>query len=84
MSEEKPKGVTSSDGKTFFDLGKGWMPLEFIVLAKCLDPKGNVRYREMTSGTLHPVEALGMVETFSDTVRAKLMNGATNTRDLDD
>ena len=76
MSEGKPKGVSESDGKTFFDLGKGWMPLEFIVMAKCLDPKGRVRYREMTSATLHPVEALGMLETMADTVRAKLMRDA--------
>ena len=72
----KQKGVVGSDGKTFFDLGEGWTPLEFVVLAKCLDPQGHVRYREMTSHTLHPVEALGMLETMTDTVRAKLMREA--------
>lgn len=77
MSDETtPKGVTDSDGSTSFNLGKGWMPLEYVVLAKCLDPEGNIRYREMTSQTLHPVEALGMVETMADTIRARLMNGA--------
>jgi hypothetical protein len=76
MSDEKPKGVVGDDGRTFFELGAGWIPLEFIVLAKCLAPDGSVKYREMTSQTLHPVEALGMVKTMEDTIRARLMNGA--------
>lgn len=76
MSEDKSKGFISSDGRTFFDLGEGWTPLEFVVLAKCLDPEGSVRYREMTSQSLHPVEALGMLETMSDTIRHKLMRSA--------
>lgn len=76
MPNEKPKGVSHSDGKTFFDLGAGWTPLEFLVMVKCLDPKGRVRYREMTSQTLHPVEALGMISTMGDTLRHKLMRDA--------
>jgi hypothetical protein len=73
---EKPKGVAGSNGTTSFELGKGWMALETVILVKCLDPEGNIRYREMTSSTLHPVEALGMCETFADTLRARLMNNA--------
>ena len=52
------------------------MALETIILVKCLDPEGQVKYREMTSATLHPVEALGMLETMSDTIRTRLMSGA--------
>lgn len=76
MSDEKAKATTGSNGKTLFDLGEGWVPLEFLVMVKCLDPKGNVKYRELSSPTLHPVEALGMLSTMEDTVRTKIMNGA--------
>jgi hypothetical protein len=50
-------------------------------MVKCLDPKGRVRYREMSSSTLHPVEALGMLSTMEDTVRTKLMNDSHHIRD---
>jgi hypothetical protein len=76
MPDPKAKGSASSNGVTSFDLGKGWLALETVILVKCLDPEGNIKYREMTSGTLHPVEALGMLETMIDTVRARLMSGA--------
>ena len=76
MSESKPKGAASSNGITSFDLGKGWMALETVILVKALDPEGNIKYREMTSASLHPVEALGMLETMIDTVRARLMSSA--------
>jgi hypothetical protein len=65
------------------DLGPGWVPLEYLVMVKCLDPKGRVRYREMTSPSLHPIEALGMLSTMGDTVRTRLMNMAVNERDWD-
>ena len=54
------------------------MPLEWVVMVKCLDPQGQVRYREMTSTTLHPVEALGMLATMEDTMRSRLMRTAHN------
>lgn len=76
MSDEKPNATVGSNGNTFFNLGKGWVPLEFLVSVKCLDPNGNVRYREMWSQTLHPVEALGMLSTMEDTMRMRLMQGA--------
>jgi hypothetical protein len=76
MPQSKPKGAAGPNGVTSFDLGKGWMALETVILVKCLDPEGNIKYREMTSQSLHPVEALGMLETMIDTVRARLMSGA--------
>lgn len=77
MSDEKAKGRKESDDLPFrVDLGKGWAPLEYVLLVKCLNPEGIVRYREMTSQNLHPVEALGMATTFADTMRSRLMAGA--------
>lgn len=58
--------------------------MEFLLMVKCLDPKGRVRYREMSSTTLHPVEALGMLSTMEDTVRKKLMQDARNLLDWDE
>lgn len=81
MNEPNVKGTMGSDGRLYFNLGEGWIPLEFVVLAKCLNPEGEIKYRELTSGTLNPVEALGMVETMGDTLRARLMSGARATRD---
>lgn len=52
---------------------EGWLYLDAVVLIKCLDPDGSVRYKECKSEKLHPVEALGMVETYSDTLRHVLM-----------
>jgi len=74
----------TAPGNLGFDLGKGWLPIDFIVMVKCLDPKGRVRYREMMSPSLHPVEALGMLSTMGDTVRKKLMIDARNVGDWDD
>jgi hypothetical protein len=75
--------TVDSNGLGFLNLGKGWMPLEYLVMVKCLDPKGQVRYREMSSTTLHPVEALGMLTTMGDTMRGRLMKDARQTRDWD-
>lgn len=60
----------------FFDLGKGWVPIDYLVMVKCLTPSGEMRYREMTSPSLHPVEALGMLTTMADTMRARLMHSS--------
>jgi hypothetical protein len=57
------------------------VPLEWIVLVKCLNPEGQIRYREQSSKALHPVEALGMLATAEDTVRTRLMMGARNVGD---
>lgn len=80
----KQEGTTPSTRLGFVDLGEGWVPIEFLLMVKCLDPKGRVRYREMSSTTLHPVEALGMLTTMEDTVRKKLMSDARNMTDWDE
>jgi hypothetical protein len=80
----KQEGTTTSTRLSFVDLGEGWVPLEFLLMVKCLDPKGRVRYREMSSTTLHPVEALGMISTMEDTIRKKLMSDARNLTDWDE
>lgn len=58
------------------DPEEGWLYLDAIILIKCMDDEGEVRYREIKSSGLTPVEALGMTETYSDTLRAHLMRRA--------
>jgi hypothetical protein len=59
------------------DPDEGWLYLDAIVLIKCMDDQGDIRYKEIKSAGLTPVEALGMAETYSDTMRAMLMRRAT-------
>lgn len=73
-----------SNTLNFLNLGPGWVPLEYLIMVKCLDPKGRVRYRELSSTTLHPVEALGMLTTMQDTMRGRLMREARQIQDWDD
>ena len=54
----------------------GWLYLEAVVLLKCMDDEGLIKYKEVKSKGLTPVEALGMVETYSDTLRTVLMRRA--------
>lgn len=70
---------TSAIDLSFLTLGKGWVPLDFVISVKCLDPEGQVAYREIYTKTLHPIEALGMLETASDSMRARIMRGARRT-----
>jgi hypothetical protein len=77
----KPEDAAPVDSMGFLNLGKGWIPLEYLLMVKCLDPQGQVKYREMSSKTLHPVEALGMLSTMGDTLRNRLMRDARNFRD---
>lgn len=58
------------------DLADGELAMDAIVLVKVLDGEGVVRYREYKSASLHAVEALGMVATMEDTLRAGIMGGA--------
>jgi hypothetical protein len=51
--------------------------LDAIVLVKCADDSGSIRYKEMRSNDLPLVEALGMVETYKDTLKAQIMRMAT-------
>jgi hypothetical protein len=84
MSDPRDKGEMPTDNLGFLSLGSGWVPIDWLVMVKCLDPKGNVRYREMSSTTLHPVEALGMLTTMGDTMRGRLMRDARSISDWDD
>lgn len=72
--EVKGQDARPSDALGFLNLGEGWIPLDWVILVKCITPDGSVRYREMLSKTLHPVEALGMATTFEDTMRTRLMS----------
>jgi hypothetical protein len=54
----------------------GWLYLEAVVLIKCLDDEGSIRYREIKSTGLTPVEALGMASTYIDTLRHQIMKRA--------
>lgn len=54
----------------------GWLYLDAVVLIKCMDDAGNIRYREIKSKELTPIEALGMTVTYADTLRHFIMKGA--------
>lgn len=84
MPDNNDEGARTTQQHSFLDLGPGWFPLEYLVMVKCLDPKGRVRYREMTSVNLHPIEALGMLTTMGDTMRHRLMSEARGAKDWDD
>lgn len=57
--------------------GEGEMVIEAIVLSKVIDKDGKTRYREWKSEDLHPIEALGMIETARDTVKSLCMGRLT-------
>lgn len=84
MSDPEHETETGPEPHGFLNLGRGWVPLEYLIMVKAIDPNGHIRYREMTSHTLHPVEALGMLTTMGDTMRRRLMSGARNASDWDD
>lgn len=58
------------------DPPEGWAYVDAVTLLKCIDEKGNVRYRELMTETLPAVEALGMATTFIDTLRRTIMDGS--------
>jgi hypothetical protein len=66
------------DRLRFRDLPEGSVALEGLLLCKYITPEGVIRYAEMATPSLHPVEALGMVTTAEDTLRAKLMEGSNH------
>lgn len=55
----------------------GWVYIDAVVLIKCVDADGKTRYKEMRSTNLPAVEALGMVSTYTDTLRNQIMRSAT-------
>jgi len=57
------------------DMPQGWIALDAVILVKGLSESGQVRYLEMTTQTLNPVESLGMATTFADTCRTIIMRG---------
>lgn len=59
---------------------KSFMPLDMIIIVKGLDEEGSIRYREMASSGLAPMERLGMVVSYADTVRSQLMRGSQEER----
>lgn len=65
------------NGISIPDPEPGWLYLDAVVLIKCIDDDGKIRYRETRSHGLTAVEALGMAETYSDTLRNVLMRKAT-------
>lgn len=56
------------------ELPEGAIPIDMVMLFKWVDPEGKVKYSEMKSAKLHPVEALGMLTTAVDSLRALCMN----------
>lgn len=74
MSEGQAHGIDWS----FLESPEGWLPLEAFILVKYLDPAGNIKYKEIKTPSLHPIEALGMVTTAQDTLRAYIMSSAHN------
>lgn len=73
MSENESASVP--EGNPFPQFDKGVVVLESIWLAKVMEKDGSIKYREVMSKTLHPVEALGMVTTMQDSLRQRIMNG---------
>lgn len=55
---------------------EGEVALGAVVLMKVLTVEGHVQYREFNSKELHPVEALGMADTFADSCRIRLNKAA--------
>lgn len=54
-------------------LPEGSVAIEAVILVKFLDNEGVIRYGEILTNGLHPTEALGMLCTAEDSVRAFLM-----------
>ena len=52
-----------------------YQPLEAMVLLKGFDPEQRIRFREIATGGLGPMECYGMAMSAADTWRHVLMNG---------
>lgn len=59
------------------DPDPGWLYLDAVVLIKCMDDNGRLRYKEIKSSSLSEVEALGMAVTYTDTLRSQIMRRAS-------
>ena len=51
---------------------EGWLYLDAVVLIKCMDDTGKIRFKEMKSDGLSHMEALGMAISYSDSTRKML------------
>lgn len=54
-------------------LNKGQVPLGCCLTIKVMDEEGHINYQEYKSPGMHAIEGLGMLETFSDTLRMQIM-----------
>ena len=74
--------ATNEDGYLlnwdFLPSPDGWVPLEAFICVKYIDPQGIIKYKEIKTPSLHAIEALGMVTTAQDTLRAFIMQNAVN------
>lgn len=57
-------------------LGEGCLALGAILSVKYIDANGKIRFQEWKTPDLHSIEALGMIETFKDTVKSNIMNAS--------
>jgi hypothetical protein len=58
-----------------------YQPLEAMVLIKGFDSHQRIRYREIATGGLGPMECYGMAMSAADTWRQVLMNGLRKAED---
>lgn len=70
--------MTFLNGVQIPEPAEGWIYLDAVALIKCIDPDGNTRYKETRSRGITEVEALGMAETYTDTLRQALLRKARN------
>jgi len=54
-------------------IDEGNIALGAVVSLKIMNAEGQVGYKEYKSSEIHAIEALGMVETFSDSIRYAIM-----------
>lgn len=57
-------------------LDKGSMAVGAVVALKIINEDGHVQYQEFKSPEIHAIEALGMLDTFQDTLRSHIMSQA--------
>lgn len=65
--------MTAYNGVNLPEPADGEVVLGAIVLMKVMKQDGDITYREIGGEALHPIEMLGMIETFRDTLKASIM-----------
>jgi hypothetical protein len=66
-------------GMSINEMPKGWVAIDAVLLIKGINESGQVRYVEMSTPQLSPIESLGMAVTFTDTMRTLIMRGINHT-----